>query len=462
MNHPNSDHEQAAARTGSHLAGSVYDGSSEGGVPSPVFDAISAADRLRIREWAKRWRDLAALPIMADRKRQWAAVHDLRMERPMILMETSSIQGFVEASELQCENPLLRAVERNMRDMVRHAEEVGDDLVVEPYYRIGWQMDLPGFGVPVEMKPATTQTGETSLGYTFNFPIATPEDIGKLQCRSFGVHRERTLRMKAVLEDLMGDLLPVRVGNYDPFLVEPGDEGWTGMFFFGLTWQVYRFIGNDGLLYWLYDDPEAIHKLMQYMLDDRLRLFDFMERENLLVPNTDNQMAGPRGYGYVSELPGPDVAGPAALKQMWGWAESQETTMVSPAMFKEFFLPYLAKLSERFGLIYYGCCEPVHDRLDLIMEAIPNLRSVSVSGWADFQKIGDMLGDKYVYSRKPTPVFLSGPNPQWESVESDMKKTRAATKNCNVEILFRDLYTIDGDRRRLKKWVEMTRSIFNM
>jgi hypothetical protein len=180
------------------------------------------------------------------------------------------------------------------------------------------------------------------------------------------------------------------------------------------------------------------------------------------VANTDNQMAGPRGYGYVSELPGPDVTGPAALKQMWGWAESQETTVVSPAMFKEFFLPYLAKLSERFGLIYYGCCEPVHDRLDLIMEAIPNLRSVSVSGWADFQKIGDMLGDKYVYSRKPTPVFLSGPNPQWESVESDMKKTRAATKNCNVEILFRDLYTIDGDRSRLRRWVEMTRSIFGI
>jgi hypothetical protein len=458
----NSDNQKSTVvQAGSNLAGSVSDGSRGDTFADGLAGPVSAADRAQIREWAKRVRDLAAMPVMADRKRQWTALHDLRMERPMILVETTSVQGFVDAGELRCEHPLIRAVERNMRDTVRHAEEVGDDLVVEPYYRIGWQMHLPGFGVPVEMKPATTATGESSMGYTFNFPIETPEDIGKLQQRSFGVNRELTLRMKAVLEDVFGDLLPVRVGNYDPFMVEPGDEGWTGMFFFGLTWQVYRFIGNNGLMYWPYDAPEAIHHLMQYMLDDRLRLFDFMEKEGLLVPNTDNQMAGPRGYGYASELPGPDVARPAALKQLWGWAESQESTMLSPDMFKEFVLPYLAQLSERFGLIYYGCCEPVHDRLELIMEAIPNLRSVTVSGWADFKKVGDMLGNRYVYSRKPTPAFLSGANPQWDSAVDDMKKTRDATKNGNVELLMRDLYDIHGDRSRLRKWVEMTRSAFN-
>lgn len=453
--------QKNSRQTGSNLAGSVYDGSTAS-TTDDMSTVIPSTDRALVRELARRWRDLAALPVMAERKRQWAAVHDLRMERPMILVETTAIQGYVGADELKCQDPLLRAVERNMRDTIRHAEEVGDDVVVEPYYRIGWQMDLPGFGVPVEMKPCTTSTGETSMGYTFNFPIETPGDIVKLHQRSFGIQRERTLRIQRRLEDVFGDLLPVRVGNYDPFLVEPGDEGWTGMFFFGLTWQIYRFIGNNGLMYWPYDAPEAIHQLMQYMLDDRMRLFDFMAKETLLVPNTDNQMAGPRGYGYVSELPAPDSPGPVALKQLWGWAESQESTMLSPAMFKEFVLPYLARLSERFGLIYYGCCEPVHDRLDLIMEAIPNLRSVSVSGWSDFQKVGDMLGRKVVYSRKPTPAFLSGPHPQWDAAVADMKKTREATRDCNVEILVRDLYDVNGERARLKRWVEMTRSVFGV
>ena len=423
---------------------------------------ITARDRDTIRALASKWMELSSMPVMNERKRLWKAVHDLKAERPVIMIETSTIEKFVLPSDLRCEDPFLRAVERLMLDNVRHAEEVGDDIVIEPYFRISWQLDFSDFGVPVELKPGLTAQNEKSLGYTFNFPIKKPEDINKLKKRTVRVDREKTMRHRALLEDVMGDILPVKVANYDPFMVDPGNEEWAGMFFFGLTWQIYRFTGNDGLLYWLYDSPDTIHWLMSYMVDDRVTLFKYLEKEGLLEVNTDNQMAGPRSYGYVSDLPAPDYRGSVTLKDLWGWAESQETTIISPAMYKEFFLPYLARVSELFGLIYYGCCEPVDDRLELIMEAIPNLRSVSVSGWADFKKVGEMLGKKYVYSRKPTPAYISGENPEWALVEEDMKKTYAATKDCNVEILFRDLYTVNGDRPRLKKWVEMTKSIFGI
>jgi hypothetical protein len=419
-------------------------------------------DRVTIRELASRWRDLASLPAMAERKRQWKAVHDLRAERPMILVETPSIEGFVDAAELRCTDPCLRGVESILRDTIRHAEELGDDVVVEPYYRLGWQMELPGFGVPVEQHHAHMADDSSSLGYSFNFPITTPAEVSRLERRRFGVNREKTLALARTLEDLMGDILPVRVGNYDHFSTEPGNEGWTGTFFFGLTWQIFRFIGNIGLLYWLYDAPDAIHRLMDYMVADRTRLFDYMEREGLLTPNTDNQMAGPCSYGYVSALPGPREAGPARLKDLWAWAESQETTAISPAMFREFVLPSLAALASRFGLVYYGCCEPVHDRLDLIMAAIPNLRSVSVSGWSDSRRVAEMLGKRYVFSRKPTPAYLSGASPNWDLVVQDMQKTAAAARDCNVEVLFRDIYTINGDWPRLSRWVAMTRAAFGM
>jgi hypothetical protein len=265
-----------------------------------------------------------------------------------------------------------------------------------------------------------------------------------------------------MLEDVMGNILPVRVGNYDPFIGESGDEGFCGNFFFGLTWQIYRFIGNDGLLYWVYDAPETIHRLMAYLRDDKTALFRYMEKEGLLDINTDTQMAGPRAYGYVSELPDSSHSGAVRLKDLWGWAESQESVNISPAMFKEFVLPYLADLSAMFGLVYYGCCEPVHDRLGLIMEAIPNLRSVSVSGWSDLEKVAEMLGRKYVFSRKPTPALMSGANPPWDLARQDMEKTRAATKGCNVEILFRDLYTVNHERARIAEWVRMAKSVFGI
>lgn len=425
---------------------------------------VSERDRQTIRGLAGRWMELAALPVMAERRRAWKAVNDLRSERPVILFETAWIDGFVADTELVCEDPFLRTVEKAMRITIRQAEELGDDIVVEPYYRVAWRLMVSDYGVPV---PIHSPPSGNSIAYSFGFPLAKPEDIDRLRPRTFAVDREKSLACKARLEDVMGDLLPVRLGNIDPFvyefdLGEFGDLGFTGDFFFGLTWQLYRLIGNQGLLYWLYDSPDAVHRLMRYMLDDRIAFFEFLEREKLLAFNTDNQMAGPRSYGYVSDLPAPDSAEPVGLKGLWGWAESQEFESVSPVMFGQFVLPYLAELSRRFGLIYYGCCERIDDRLEQIVGAIPNLRSVSVSGWSNLSKTAEILCRKYVYSRKPRPAPISTPNPDWNLLEQDLKNTYAAARDCHLQILFRDVYTVHGDRSRLRRWVDLAKSVFQM
>jgi len=424
--------------------------------------APSDADRRVIRELAARRAEIAALPIMAERKRQWRALHDLRPERPMILFETATVHRYVAPQELRCEQPILRAVEAVMREDIRHFDEVGDDLVLEPYYRVGWDLQASPWGVDIVQVPAEVAEGEIPLGYTFEFPIRQPADVALLRPRSFSVDSPRTLERARLLEDTIGDLLPIRVGNYDHFMVEQGAESWAGNYFIGLTWQIYRFIGNDGLLSWVYDSPQSIHALMEYMASDRERMFAFLESEGLIVPNTDSQMAGPRAYGYVSDLPDPDSTEPARLADLWCWAESQETTMISPAMYEEFFLPYIARVANRFGLVYYGCCEPIHDRLELIMAAIPNMRSVSVTPWADFDTVAGMLGRDYVFSRKPDPVPISGPSPHWERAEADLRRTLEAARDCNVELLFRDVYDVGGDRSRLARWVNLARSVFDV
>ena len=427
---------------------------------------ISQKDRTAIRELAKRWMELASLPVMQERKRLWKAVHDLKAERPVILFETDSLDGYVSPEELVCEDPMLRGVEQQMRITLRQAEELDDDLVVEPYYRVPWRIRYSDYGVPVEIHAAKHQE-ETDLAYSFSFPIAKPEDIDKLKKRTIAVDRQTTLKIQQTLEDVMGDILPIRLGNIDSFahefeLDEYASSGFGGVFFFGLTWQVYRFLGNDRLLFWPYDEPDALHRLMKYMLDDRIALFEYLQQQGVLDANTDSQMAGPRAYGYVSDLPEVNGRQSYGLKDLWGWAESQEAAPISPAMYKEFVLPYLAELSSKFGLVYYGCCERVDDRLEMILEAIPNLRSISVSGWTDLSKAAEMLGGDYVYSRKPTPAHISGPNADWDQLEKDMKDTYAATRDSNVEILFRDVYTVHGDHARLRKWVDMTKSIFQM
>jgi hypothetical protein len=395
---------------------------------------------------------------MAERKRQWRALHDLRPERPMVLFEVGSIDGFVREDELQCRSPVLRAVEATMLEHLHHFEEVGDDIVLEPYYRLGWDVRDTGWGVDVVQIPGPAAPNGSSIGYTFNFPIRTPQDVERLRPREFTVDREGTLARRDLLEDVFGDILPVKVGNYE----HEGVPNRAGNYYLGLTRQIYRFIGNDGLLTWVYESPQAIHALMEYMTGDRLRQFGVLEEQGLIVPNTDNALAGPRAYGYCSDLPPPEQA-PGRLRDLWCWAESQETTPVSPAMFAEFVLPYLTRVTDRFGLVYYGCCEPQTDRLDLIIEAMPNLRSVSVTPWADLARTAEMLGDRYVFSRKPDPVPISGPGPSWDRAEADLRRTSEAAKahDCCVELLFRDVYDIGGDRSRLATWVQFARRVFD-
>ena len=128
-----------------------------------------ATERERIRALASRWAEIAALPVMAERKRAWTALHDLRPERPMVLFEVGTVDAYVRADELVCADPVLRAVEATMLEHIHHFDEVGDDLVFEPYYRLGWDIRDSGWGVDVIQIPGPTATDGTSIGYTFNF-----------------------------------------------------------------------------------------------------------------------------------------------------------------------------------------------------------------------------------------------------------------------------------------------------
>jgi hypothetical protein len=69
----------------------------------------SRRDRTTLRTLAARFRELAALPVMMKRRRQWTALKDLQPERPMVLFETSLLENYVDARELVCTDPELRA-----------------------------------------------------------------------------------------------------------------------------------------------------------------------------------------------------------------------------------------------------------------------------------------------------------------------------------------------------------------
>lgn len=401
-------------------------------------------DREVLRSLASRWMELAALPVMETRKRQWTALKDLRPERPMVLFETWTVGDFIRPDELLCSTPELCELEQGMRAVIRQAEDLGDDFIVDPFYRVYWHVESDGYGVPIIAEHAQDGLGGDTA-YQYNHPLRSPEDVARLRPRSFWLDRAATLRRVEELEAIFGDILPVRLHG-------------TGSHIAALTSDLFRLIGNDNLLTWPYDAPEAVHAVMAYLRDDRLAMFKFMENEGLLGLNNDSHIVGSGSPGYTTALPSDGYAGAPRLRDLWIWIESQETTMISPRMFTKFFLPYMAEVASLFGLVYYGCCEPVHDRWDPILKAIPHIRAVSITPWCDMNTMGERLGKTCVFSRKPKPWLISGATPDWAGLELDVDETIAAARDGCLEFLFRDVYRVNGDLSRLARWVSLVRS----
>lgn len=401
----------------------------------------SIADKKVLRELATKWMELANLPIMAERKRLWTALKDLKSQRPMILFESQTIQNFVFEDELVCKDKYLREVEKQLRWTIRHAEQIGDDIVVNPQFWMEWDIEISDYGVNIEKNSV-----HKSIGYSFNNPIESSEDILKLIPRTFKVNRTQTLHKKNLLEDIIGDIIPIKLHG-------------TQCIFVGLTQTLFTMIGMEQMMLWLYDNPKALHQIMEYLCNDRINLYSWLVREKLAGLNSDSMYIGSGSPGFVSSLPSADFNGNVELKHLWVWMESQESVSISPSLFKDVFLPYMAKICKDFGLVYYGCCEPLHDRWQIIADAITNIRAVSVSPWSDLRQMGEMLGDKIVFSRKPNPAAISGITPDWISLRNDIKDTLNAAKNCNIEFIFRDVYDVNGDNNRICKWVEMARGL---
>ncbi len=74
-----------------------------------------------------------------------------------------------------------------------------------------------------------------------------------------------------------------------------------------------------------------------------------LEAHKILDHNQEGTYVGSGGLGYTDNLPLPDqTTGAVTAKNMWGFAESQETTAINPDLYGEFIFPYHEKIASRF------------------------------------------------------------------------------------------------------------------
>lgn len=345
---------------------------------------------------------------------------------------------------LECTDSNAQWIELQLLKTIRSFEVSNDDKVVPDYFKIPVIIRCPKlFGI--ERKTIRAAEG---LGF-HDEPVLVDlkEDFHKLSHSHYEYDKEATQEKLNLVNDTIGDLLPPKMIN--------SYNDWH----FGITQHVVNMMGMENMFYAIYDYPDEFHTLMQFITDDLIACLRWQENNNLLFQNNENDYMGGGSFCFNHELTGNGRL--VTSRDTWGHTNSQETVGVSPAIYEEFIFPYYQQIAKEFGLLYYGCCEPVEQIWDNCLSKLPNLRKVSISAWCNEEMMAERLsGSHVIYSRKPSPNFI-GVTKEFDEAAftAYMKKTADLTKNCKTEYIFRDIYKLNGNLNKVKQAIEITRNI---
>ena len=128
-------------------------------------------------------------------------------------------------------------------------------------------------------------------------------------------------------------------------------------------------------------------------------------------------------------------------------------------MHEDFALRHEREYLQLFGLNCYGCCEPLHRKLDAVFRQVPRLRRLSISAWADVAACAAGIGQRCIFSWKPNPALLAGNSWNPAEVREGLREVCRQTRANVVEMIMKDTHTVRDDPRRLWDWVRIAREV---
>jgi len=399
-----------------------------------------------LRELAKQIAEIAALPIQQETIRLWKALNGLKPIRPMVMIDQISWHEMDVDGELklQTEDGFCRGFEGHFRRILYSWKHMRADMVVLPYVNIHKSIHGADFGVPILEETAITDPRNSVVGHRYIDQFKTEDDIMKIKMPKIFHDGEATKRAEEKAHEIFDGILEVRTQG-----ACPGFAPWDRI----VMWRA-----PDNMILDLVDRPSFMHKIIARVTDASLSMLDQFEEQGLLGYDQDTiHCTG----AFTDELPAPgfDPKRPRA-KDLWTSGMAQIFSTVSPAMHKEFEIDYAARWYERFGLGYYGCCEPLENKINIIRE-LPRVRKISMSPWVDIEKGAERIGREFVFSRKPSPAFLAWDDWRPEAVEKDLKDTYKKCKKygCPLEFILKDISTVHYQPQRLWEWVDIAMKV---
>lgn len=402
---------------------------------------IDVKDREILRELAKKQYEYSQNEKNKTRIEEWINHNSLQGKRPMIHLEMWTFAEEIIPARLQCQGEFAREVETKLYCNFLNQELFDDDRVTPDHYALPYDTHFTLFGIQIQK-----HNSDGSLGHEFLSAVEDLEDdYDKLKSTDFGVDIESTMMKKRAVEEAVGDILPVRL-KMDGLYSVP-------------TQMVVHFMKMENMMFNIYDYPELFKEMMDRIADDTLAYYRMLEEKHLILPTIAGEELGQGSWCYNRELPTAEDAKSRILttKDVWGFMDSQETVGLSPDMFEEFIFPCYQKISSQYGLLSYGCCEPVDPIWDNCLSKLENLRKISISPWCNEEMMGERLKERSViYHRKPSPNYLGvGATLDEDAVRESIRKTMKASQGCKLEITQRDVYTINHDIAKAKRYVDI-------
>jgi len=403
---------------------------------------VTQHDKDILRSLAGRLAAIAALPVQKETEKLYRAVNSLRMIRPVVLLDELPWNQLNDGGELtlQCEDEYLRSVEQGMRRTLYKWDHCRGDMLVEPYFDLRREISVGNMGITIKEKTLADDSTNHIVSHAYADQLSTMESLECLHVPDITVDDALTAKKQALLEGIFGDILPVRL------------RGITGAGFY-MPWDdLAMWRGVEPIYIDLYDDPELLHAFMRRYVDIRKQLLQKEEDMGLLDAYLPNLHCTP---GLVDDLPG-ETDGVVTRRNLWGRGTAQMFASVSPKMHDEFEIEYAKEFFVGFGLVYYGCCEPLHDKIDIVKK-LPNLRKISVTPWANVRKCAEQMGSDFVLSRKPNPASVAVPHLDEDELRKDILETLSICRENGTpcDFVLKDISGVHYNPGNLTRWEQI-------
>ncbi|MBQ3177464.1 MAG: hypothetical protein IJB52_06560 [Clostridia bacterium] len=401
---------------------------------------ISPNDRETLRTLAAQYMTYALSEKNNEKRELWRALNNLHMQKPMITIDQMPWHELNVDGCLNCtvEDPYFRGVEWHLRTELYKWEHLPADMVLNPYIILSRPVSNTGFGMTT--KRLDHDSGGSIMCHLFEDQFEEIEDVEKIQTPVLSLNPSAEAEILAAAHDLFDGIAPFKWGGIMPHS--------------GLWDQITFWKGVENCYIDLLDRPELIHAILDRYTNAFLTQLDQINKLGVydIVSNYCHC-----SYTFSDRLPTSDCD-PDHPTSYDGWTFSmaQLFTSVSPAINEEFEVPYMSKIFSHFGSVYYGCCERLDDRLEII-DRMPNIRKISCSPWSDREHFAANLPKKYIMSNKPNPSYLADFYFDEEVVRKDLRRTISAAKahGLGLELLLKDISTIRNDPARLWRWSEI-------